>query len=133
MLTNAYNTDFIDYNSPTAITLKGRLTRDYSIKTGTTDYDHWIVGYNPDALLMVWTGNDNNESTPGYSKITKNIWAEAIEQCLEEIDSSWYQTPDNVIGIPLNPVTGEYVTSGKSTMYYFVKGSEPEYYVSASK
>ena len=133
MMTNAYNSDFIDYNSPTAVTLKGRLTKTYSIKTGTTDNDHWIVGYNPNALLLVWTGDDNNEeSTSGYSKITKNIWADAIEESLKDEEDVFYEQPKNVVGIPLDPVTGDFVTTGKSTMYYFVKGSEPEYYVSVS-
>ena len=73
MLTNTYNPEFIDYINPTVITMKGRLSRDYAIKTGTTDTDNWIVGYNPDALLMVWTGNDNGLSTPGYAKVVKDI------------------------------------------------------------
>lgn len=133
MLTNAYNTEFIDYNSPTAISIKGRLSRDYAIKTGTTDSDHWIVGYNPDALLMIWTGNDNNDPSPGYSKVTKNIWADTIELSLKDTEKSWYKTPDNIVGIPLDPVTGEYVTKGKSSMYYFVKGSEPQIYATVSK
>ena len=133
MLTNAYNSDYISYNSPTAIALKGRLTKKYSIKTGTTDNDHWIVGYNPQALLMVWTGNDdNNASTQGYSKITKNIWADTMESSLKDKDETWYEMPKNVVGIPLDPVTGEYTKGSKSTMYYFVKGSEPEYYVSVN-
>lgn len=125
MLTNAYATEYIDYNSPTAISIRGRLSRDYSIKTGTTDNDHWIVGYNPDALLLVWTGADNNEPTPGYSKITKNIWADTIENSLKDTEKSWYEKPENVMAMPLNPVTGEFVTTGKSSMYYFVKGTEP--------
>ncbi len=129
MLTNAYNTEFLNYNSPTAISIKGRLSRDYAIKTGTTDYDHWIVGYNPDALLMVWTGNDLNGKTPAYSKVTKNIWADTMEESLKDKEKSWYEMPSNVIGIPLDPVTGTYVTNGKNTMYYFVKGSEPEVYL----
>ncbi len=128
MLTNAYNPDYIDYNSPTAITLKGRLSRDYAIKTGTTDNDHWIVGYNPDALLMIWTGNDLNEDTPGYSKIVKNIWVETMEKSLKDKEKTWYEIPRNVIGIPLNPITGSYATKGKSSMFYFVKGTEPEIY-----
>lgn len=132
MMTNTYNSEFIDYNSPTVINLKGRLTRDYAIKTGTTEADHWIAGYNPDALLMIWTGKDNNEATSGYSKVIKNIWADAIEESLKEVEPSWYEPPNNVVGIPLNPITGEYVTTGKSSMYYFVKGSEPQIYVSAS-
>jgi len=132
MLTNAYNTEFIDYNSPTAISLKGRLSKKYSIKTGTTDYDHWIVGYNPDALLLVWTGNDENKSTPGYSKITKNIWADTIEESLKDKEKTWYETPKNIVGIPLNPVNAEFVTNGKSTMYYFVKGTEPGVYLAVN-
>lgn len=130
MLTNAYNQDFIDYNSPTAITLKGRISRDYAIKTGTTDNDNWIVGYNPDALLMVWTGKDLNEDTPGYSRIVKNIWVETMENSLKDTPHAWYELPRNVIGIPLNPITGTYATKGKSSMFYFVKGTEPEVYAS---
>lgn len=133
MLTNAYNAEFIDYTSPTAIAIRGRLSRDYSIKTGTTENDNWIIGYNPDALLMIWTGNDNGTASPGYSRIIKNIWAETMETTLKDIPASWYETPKNVIGIPLNPVTGEYVTKGKSTMYYFVKGTEPQIYLEVSK
>lgn len=132
MMTNAYNADFIDYNSPTAITIRGRLTREYAIKTGTTANDNWIIGYNPDALLMVWTGNDNGSSTPGYSRAIKTIWADSIEQILQDKPKTWYETPKNVIGIPLNPVTGEYGVKGKSTMYYFVKGTEPQIYLEVS-
>ena len=132
MLTNTYNPSFIDYNSPTAIGIKGRLSKKYAIKTGTTDNDHWIVGYNPDALLMVWTGMDENDSpTPGYSTITKNIWADTIEENLKDKENTWYEMPDNVIAIPLDPISGDYVTTGKHAMYYFIKGTEPSYYISS--
>ena len=131
LLTNTYNSDYISYNSPTAILLKGRLTKKYSIKTGTTDTDNWTIGYNPDALLLVWTGFDNNYPTTGYSQITKNIWADSIEKSLQNKDSTWYEMPDNVIGIPLDPITGEYTTK-KSTMYYFLKGTEPDYYLAVN-
>ena len=128
MMTNAYNPTFVDYNSPTAISLKGRLSKKYSIKTGTTASDHWIIGYNKDALLMVWTGTDNNkEITSGYSKITKNIWADTIEESLKDKEDNFYEMPKNVVGVPLNPVTGEYKTD-KNAMYYFVKGTEPVIY-----
>ena len=127
MMRNAYNPTFIDYNSPTAIALKGRLTHEYSIKTGTTDNDHWIVGYNPDAMLMVWTGSDDNSiESIGYSKITKNIWADTMEESLKNIEISWYETPQNVIAVPLNPITAEFGTN-KNTLFYFVEGTEPVY------
>ncbi len=130
MLTNAYNSSFIDYNSPTAITLKGRLTKKYALKTGTTDNDHWVVGYNPDALMMIWTGDDQNKPTVGFSKVTKNIWADAMEACLKEEEETWYEKPSNIVSIPLHPITGDFVTNGKNSLFYFVKGSEPSVYLS---
>ena len=127
MMKNTYNPAFIDYNSPTAISIKGRLSRDYAIKTGTTENDHWVIGYNPQALLMIWTGCDNSASdSDGYSKITKNIWADAIEETLADTPKSWYEIPQNVIATPLNPITGEYGTN-KNALFYFVKGTEPVY------
>ena len=37
----------------------------------------------------------------------------------------WYDMPNNVIGVPLNPITGESVTDGdKASIFYFVYGSE---------
>ena len=56
-----------------------------------------------------------------------------MEASLKNKESHWYQKPQNVIGLPLNPITGDFVTTGKSAMYYFIKGSEPEYYVNVSK
>lgn len=133
MMSNSYNSDFIDYNVPTALSIKGSLSKKYAIKTGTTDRDHWIVGFNPDALLMVWTGSDNDkDNSYGYSKITKNIWAEAIEKSLKDKDEHWYEPSKNIIGIPLNPVTGEY-NSEKKVMYYFEKGTEPDINIEPSK
>lgn len=62
MLTNTYNPAFIDYLNPTIIYLNSKISRKYAIKSGTTENDYWIVGYNPDALMMVWAGNDMNKS-----------------------------------------------------------------------
>ena len=127
MMRNTYNKEYIDYNSPTAMSISGRLTKKYAIKTGTTNYDHWVIGYNPNGLLLVWTGNDKNEiKTAGYSNITKNIWADTMEESQKNMDESWYEKPNNVIAVPLNPITGE-ITDKKKTIFYFIKGTEPKY------
>ena len=82
MMSNSYNSEFISYNSPTALSIKDKLTKKYAIKSGSTDNDYWLVGYNPDILMLVWTGNDNNlEVESSYSKTTKNIWADTVENC----------------------------------------------------
>ena len=125
MMSNSYNSDFISYNSPTALSIKDKLTKKYAIKSGSTDNDYWLVGYNPDILMLVWTGNDNNlevEST--YSRITKNIWADTVEECLKDVDNNWYKRPQNIEAVMLDPVTGKYSNDG--SIFYFLKGTEPE-------
>ena len=127
MLTNTYNSNFIDYLSPTVIYLNSKITKKYALKSGTTENDYWIVGYNPDALMLVWAGNDMNENVNSiYSKNIKNIWLETIEYYLKDKEKSWYEIPDNIIGMPLNPVTGKLPNANdKSALFYFKQGSEP--------
>lgn len=126
MLTSTTNSVFTDYTKPTALSIASKLTRKYAIKTGTTTTDFWTVGYNPDVLMLVWTGHDNNtEVSSTDSKITKNIWADTVESILKEKDEIWYEKPDNVIGMPLNAITGEVTNDSKdAAIFYYVKGSE---------
>lgn len=127
MLTNTYNSTFIDYLNPTVIYLNSKISRKYALKSGTTENDYWIVGYNPDILMMVWAGKDMNEPVDSkYSKNIKNIWCDTVEKYEEDKEPSWYEMSDNIVGIPLDAVTGKKsLNSNKTIIYYFKKGSEP--------
>ena len=130
MLTSTYSSDFIDYNYPTLISLSGKLTHKYSVKTGTTDTDRLIFGYNHDLLVGVWTGyDDNRESTSEDSSISKNIWYNTIEGCLNGKDDSWYEIPNNVVGVLVNPISGELADdkTEHKRMFYYIKGTEPTF------
>ena len=130
MLTYTYDTAFIDYNYPTVISLLPKITNKYSIKTGTTNTDMWIIGYNKNAVLGVWTGyDDNRELISGDGKYNKNIWIDTFENYLKDKDNSWYEIPNNVVGVLVNPITGELsdVNSQKSKIFYYLKGTEPTY------
>jgi len=126
MMANTYNTDFISYNSPTALSIKDKLTKKYAIKSGSTNNDYWLVGYNPDLLSIVWTGKDNNEEVESlYSRITKNIWADSVENVLKDKESTWYVQPQNVSAVYLDPITGDYLDDDTGSLFYFLKGTEP--------
>lgn len=126
-LTNTYNYNYVDYNSPTVIYLNGRMSRKYALKSGTTDNDYWISGYNNDVLMLVWAGNDNNEDAPKkYSKIIKDIWLDTVEYYEENKEDTWYKLPDNVVALPMDEISGEYDINSKS-LYYFIKGTEIPY------
>ena len=131
MLTYTYDKAFIDYNYPTVISLLANITNKYSIKTGTTNTDMWIIGYNKNAVLGIWTGyDDNRQLISGDGIYHKKIWIDTMENYLEDKDNSWYSIPDNVVGVLVNPITGELANteSDKSKLFYYLKGTEPTYY-----
>lgn len=128
MLTYTYNKNFIDYNYPTLISLLPNITHKYSIKSGTTDTDLLIIGYNKNAVLGVWTGYDDNKKIDS-SKYSyhKNIWIDTMESYFKDHEASWYDIPDNVVGVLVNPITGTLVEDNaeKKEMFFYLKGTEP--------
>lgn len=128
LLTSTYDSAFIDYNYPTAIGIAPKIKHKLSLKSGTTDTDHWSIGYNPDICTAVWIGYDNNQSisTSDY-KYSRNIWVEAMENYLDGMEDHWYEQPNNVVGVLVNPITGKPATEAdeKKKIMYYVKGTEP--------
>lgn len=130
LLTSTYNYNFIDYNYPTCYDITDKLTNKYSIKTGTTDNDHLIFGYNPNIVIGIWSGYD--DSTPSEvsdGKQIKYMWTEAIESYLKDKKVSWFKKPKNVVGTLVNPISGQLATENEknATMFYYIKGTQPSY------
>ena len=126
LLTNTTNANFKDYTVPTALSLSNKLTHKYALKTGTTKTDYWTVGYNKDILMLIWTGHDNSsEIDQTVNTAAKNIWLNTIETIEKDDIDEWYEQPKNVVALIRDSVTGGNVKDkNKSTLYYFVKGSE---------
>ena len=126
LLTATYNSAFIDYSNPTIISLGSKISRKYAMKTGSTGTDCWMIGYNPDALMLVWNGyDDNQEMEVADGNISKNVWVNTMEEYLKDKEPSWYELPSNVIGIPLDAVTGLEPTDKNNVfVYYFINGSQ---------
>lgn len=128
LLTSTYDSDFIDYNYPTILSLAAKMSRKYAVKSGTTATDLWTIGYTPQAVTSVWVGYDNNAAikTNKYS-IAKNIWIDSMESYLKGKEKIWYEKPNNVVGCLVDPITGKPATDQtkhKKIMYY-LKGTEP--------
>lgn len=126
LLTSTYNNAFKDYNSPTILSLSSKISRKYSMKTGSSGTDYWMIGYNPDVLMLVWNGyDDNKELSIKDNNLSKNIWVETVENYLKDKDSKWYEQPSNVVAVPLDAITGQKILDQNHVfVYYFVKGSE---------
>ena len=130
MLTYTYDKAFIDYNYPTLISILPKISNKYSIKSGTTDTDMWIIGYNKNAVLAVWNGYDNNKKIDSNDGgFHKNIWIDTMEEYLTDKDNEWYSMPNNVVGVLVNPINGKITSENdkNSKIFYYLKGTEPTY------
>lgn len=101
-----------------------------AVKTGTTNdkKDNWTIGYNPDFLVTVWVGN--NDNTPMNPYLTSGVTGAApifnrvMSYLLKNYSSGskWYEKPANVV--TKNCFFGR--------VEYFVKGTETKVNCSAS-
>ncbi len=128
LLTNCYNKSFIDYTYPTCSSIASKMTKKYAIKTGTTETDNWIFGYNKDVLLGTWVGYDSDKQTDNEdSLMMKYFWVDAIEKYLKDKEDHWYETPNNVVGVFVDPISGEVAKEDtkNKTLFYYIKGTQP--------
>ena len=131
LLTSTYDYRFVDYLYPTCYDLTGKLQNKYSIKTGTTNTDNLIFGYNENIVMGIWSGYDDNRDTIGdEGKQIKKMWADTVDKYLEDKEVKWYKQPDNVVGVMVNPISGEVANNSddKATVFYYIKGTQPTYH-----
>ncbi len=126
MLTTTTNSQFKDYTNPTCLSIASKLSRKYAVKTGSSSKDYLIAGYNPDILMLTWVGYDDNRDTSSADSYrSRNIWADTVEDLQRDQEAHWYETPDNVVGVVLDSVSGKTTNdTKKATLFYYVKGTE---------
>lgn len=129
-MTSIFDTN-ITYNiRPTGALISSMLSKKYAGKSGSTDTDNWMAGFNQNIVLTVWTGyDDNREITKRADKsFGKYVWADVMEKYNKNLPDTWYETPIDVIGIELNPLTGFYSSFNEYTkLFYFKKSNIPWY------
>jgi membrane peptidoglycan carboxypeptidase len=80
-----------------------KLTRPAAAKTGTTtDFrDNWTVGYTPDLVVGVWTGNADNEPMRDVSGISgaAPIWHDLMEAAQKGQPVHEFQQPEGLVEI----------------------------------
>ena len=131
LMTNIFDTN-ITYNTrPTGIQISSRLTNTFAAKSGSTDTDNWMIGYNKDLLVSIWTGYDDNRLITQRSDklVAKYLFADIVESYFKNKNTTWYETPDDVIKVKLNPITGFYGNFFEYTKYLYFKRTNIPWYL----
>lgn len=103
-----------------------------SVKTGTTDQkrDNWTIGYNPEVVVGVWVGNnDNSVMNPAIaSGVTgaSPIWQKIMITALKGKPNETPKQPDHVVQVDVDSLMGGKPKDGMpSRKEFFLKGAEP--------
>ncbi len=117
---------FFGYDSPLYIP-----DRPAAVKTGTTDgyHDAWTIGYTPQYVVGVWTGNTDYEATKKAtgSVIAAPLW-NSIITCLEEgLPVEQFQVPPGIVTVAVDSVSGKLPTKDSPSTIdeQFIEDTEP--------
>ena len=128
LLSLTYDYNMIDYAYPTNISINALLSNKYAVKSGSTSTDNWMIGFNKNAVTSIWIGyDDSREMVTDDYKYAKKIWAKTMEGYLKNKDNTWYTKPNNVVGVLVDPISGEFLNEDtkKRKVFYYINGTEP--------
>ncbi|MFC0471665.1 penicillin-binding protein 1A [Halalkalibacter kiskunsagensis] len=117
------------HTSVTGRSVAHLINRPVAGKSGSTDWDSWMVGYTPQLVTSVWVGYDSelklNHATEGQH--AKNIWANFTEHALKDQPALDFPKPEGIVEVKMNPANGLLATEDCPThrVTYFVEGTEP--------
>jgi penicillin-binding protein 1A len=111
----------------------GILGRAVAGKTGTTnDYkDALFIGFSPHVIAGVWVGRDAGVSLGKKetgARAALPIWIDFMEAALQNEPHQYFDIPDDVSQIRMDPITGlaQPDDSKQSVVALFKKGTEPD-------
>jgi len=87
------------------------LNRPVAGKTGTTDQykDALFIGFSPSIATGVWVGTDHNNPLGNRetgSRAALPIWIEYMREALAQKPYEYFDLPDDIVRIPIDPTTG---------------------------
>ena len=128
-MTNVFDNKLSININTTGAGIAAKLTKKYAAKSGSTDFDNWMIGFNSDIVLGIWVGNDDSSIIKNsQTKFIKNMWADIMEEYNKNKSNLWFNQPSNVIAIELNPITGKIATDGEyKKRLYFLNNNLPWY------
>lgn len=92
-----------------------------SIKSGTSDMDSLVIGYNPDYTIAVWSGfDDGRPLDKSYYHFSKEIFKDTFNALYEkETTYPWYQKSPNIVSKVVDPISGKESLLG--SVYWYLK------------
>lgn len=108
LLTGMFDPVFNDYSVSTGLSMRPKQTRPYAAKSGTTEWDQYLIGYTPSLTAGIWTGYDVDEKLNDNEDkaANKKIWIEFMEKAHSGKAPEPFIPPEGVNSIIVDVETG---------------------------
>ena len=105
LLTNTFDTSMSHNINVTGSSIANKLRFNVAGKSGLTDYDSYMIGYNPYYTVGIWCGNDDGSLlTDTISKeFPKKAFVEIINELMDKNKNIWYEQPNDVYSLFIDP------------------------------
>jgi penicillin-binding protein 1C len=109
-----------------------RLDRPAAVKTGTTSnfHDNWTVGYTPDLVVGVWSGNTNYEPMREVNGLSgaAPIWHQFMRTVLAEQPVHEFVRPPGLTQVEICALSGKLPseTCPYRRLEWFIQGTQPK-------
>lgn len=113
----------------TAHRVQQMLHRPIAGKTGSTDWDGWLIGYTPELVTSVWVGYDQGRKISNWEgKLSQYIWGHYMRDVTKRIPPKDFTPPADVTGVYVDEASGFLASkqTPNARLEYFVKGTEPQ-------
>jgi 1A family penicillin-binding protein len=108
-----------------------RLDRSAAVKTGTTSnfHDNWTIGYTPDLVVGVWTGNTDYEPMRDVNGLAgaAPIWHEFMRAALAGQPAQDFSQPGGLVQVEVCALSGLLPTDAcpYQRLEWFIDGTQP--------
>lgn len=129
LLTGMFDETLNSYMTVTGASIADQLTRSYAGKSGSTDFDSWMVGYSPSLVTAIWLGYDDHRKlqSPIDYTFAKQIWAQFMETSHLGTEQETFKAPPGIVQKSIDPESGHIATKNcpRQRKMYFKQGTEP--------
>ena len=92
----------------------------FAIKSGTSDWDAWVAGFNPQLTIVLWTGFDDNRNLDkNYYETSKRMFQSICDTLYPDKDGPWYAPSDKMEVRNVEPISG--MVSSYGSPYWYMK------------